>query len=628
MTSEATCVSPISPTQFKLAKFSDRQRAVANTWADHFNVRCALRERFLLHYLTYTSSTRCWCLCVEGSEPSHQRVLARFGNQLQYFDGQRITSVGIQATDRVPVHAPTPGAALKIANRIMKDRNYGNALLTSFCKRAREIALAESAACLGVLHKWGHISDEGRNKRYFGPRNRFYITSIGSTLKRFCHYLDQELLHAVRSVKCPSAALYNWLAEGDRSRRMQALRSQPVLVPQLVMGEQLPWPRDPLSGVPAACPWPELQRFYAIDEDGGYEFEGQSGAMFIALVADHGLPLNKVLAWLLSQPLASIRYLGQQRVYDTGSALTHMAREGLEAGWHTLLAGSLLGNRRPTSKVQWRAFIEFRNSIPWQAATALHDLNSMLSGCPTDWADPAWQGMATKLEDLKEIFYNLEQARYSNVAKTTKRLKQFIASMSFRQISNLINAFHVALEAIRLELDQEFPQGESDALTRWLGLLTVDAVECPNGLSIVELRCPQDLNDEHGRLSHCIDTYDYRAYLGSCRLLSIRENNVSLASVELVRERRVNEPEASPWSTSHLTTAQIRGAYNASPQKRSPAQKAYDWFLNQIKTGQINVNLDWPNQTLQMRRYADESRTTRFTQILIRWINQYMDRGL
>ncbi len=44
--------------------------------------------------------------------------------------------------------------------------------------------------------------------------------------------------------------------------------------------------------------------------------------------ADTGLPLNKVLAWLFSTPISAIRYLGQQRVYDTGSALSRLNAEG------------------------------------------------------------------------------------------------------------------------------------------------------------------------------------------------------------------------------------------------------------------------------------------------------------
>lgn len=628
MTVEAICASPTRPTLLKLAKFSDRQLAVANTWADHFRVSQALRERFMLDYLSYTSSTRCWCVVINGSEPSQIRVLARFGSVLQYFDGHRITAALIKPVHRVPTSAPTPTGASNLATRVMQGRFAGPAILTSFSKQARELAIAESEACLGVIHKQRHVSHEGRNKRYFGPRNRFYITAIGAALKRFCQYLDPLILHAVRSVQSPSAELYNWLAEGDTSRRLQAVKSQPVLVPLLVMGDQLPWPHN-VNHTVALSPWTDLQRFCKTSDDGGCERRSDAGAMLIGVVADTGLPLNRVLAWLFSQPVSSIRYIGQQRVWDTGSALTRMAQEGQDSGWHALLAGALLGNRRPHAKVQWRSFMKFRHEIPWQITSYLYDMNCLLRGCPTDWADPAWTGIAARISDLKEIFDNLDRVQTNEVYETTHRLKGFLASLSFRQASNLIDAFHVALEEIRIEMDREYPQSETDALTAWKGLLhNAQSVECPNGLNIVELRCPQDLDDESTMLRHCIDTYDYRAYLGSCRLFSVRKQNMPLASVELKLLRHPNDIEGSAWSPKHLTTMQIRGARNAAPASNSPVQEAYDWFYSQIKSGQISVNLEWPDQTLHMRRYADVSMKSRFAQILTRWLNEYMDRGL
>ena len=88
---------------------------------------------------------------------------------------------------------------------------------------------------------------------------------------------------------------------------------------------------------------------------------------------------------------------------------------------------------------------------------------------------------------------------------------------------------------IREAVDAADPQTKTDSLTPWRPLLNLNdtPLVSPNGLQIVELRCPADLDAEHRALGHCIDGYDYSAYRGNCRLVSVRENGQSLASAEI-----------------------------------------------------------------------------------------------
>ncbi|SHN12571.1 PcfJ-like protein [Pseudomonas asturiensis] len=635
MTAEANCDTSRSPILLKLNTFSARHRAVAQTWADHFKVLHDYRDRFMLDYLKFTSSTRCWFVALgdgEGEGSGARKALARFGSQLQYFDGRQIWAIAFKPNDRVPLKPPTSKAALQLANRFFERQTSGSslALLTTFTKRARALAAAESLASLGskVYRPYGHEpSQEGANRRFFGPRNQFYISNMGGSLKLFWQHLDQRLLHAVRSVQCPSAQLYNWLASGDSNRRLQALKAQPVLVPVLVIGQDVPWPLM-ATGVPQLCPWADLQEVCVLWDD---DFM-LDGAEFVGRTADHGLPLNKVFAWLFSAPLAAIRHLGQQRVYDTSSALSRLNFEGLEGGWHDLIAGARLGNRRPNTRSEWRSFYSIRSSIPWQLLISLRDMNNFLKGCPTDWADPAWTEIIAKLVDLRELFDNLDRIGSRQSASIRARLHTFVGSLTFRQLSNFVDAFHAALIDIRANLERDIPPEPSDSFTTWPGLLlNIAPITCEaTGLQIVELNCPDDLDREHQSMGHCIDSYDYRAFLGDCRLLSIRSDGQPLASVELILGQSRDVSATGEWTLKHLQVAQIRGHRNRTPADTSSEMKTFEWFIAAVRGGHIPVNLEWPNRALKMSRYADANSifNIRFGEQVTSWVEHYMERGL
>ncbi|RMS04150.1 hypothetical protein ALP73_200141 [Pseudomonas coronafaciens pv. garcae] len=597
MTAEPICETTFVQTLLDIAKFPERHRAVANTWADHFGVAPERRDEFMLHYLTHTSSTRCWCVSLHNDDQVARPTVARFGRQLQYFDGQLISAVQFDETRKVPIHAPTTSRALKLVHQLIT-HGGAQALLTSFSKHARDLALHESQLSIKPLMKLDFLaaSEEGRNKRFYGPRNRFYLTSIGATLKKFCQSLDQELLHAVRSVQCPSAQLYNWLAQGDRTRRLQALKAQPVLIPVLIIGHAMPWPRLADSGILEQSPWKDLQEYCGSWDDDCT----RDGAGLVGQAADTGLPA-----------------------------------EGLEAGWGDLIAGARLGNRRPSTKAQWRSFYTFRSAIPWSLLQAVPDMNALMAGCPTDWADPTWSNMAAKLVDLREMFRSLDRAGSRAALNTKNRLSAFVGGLSFRQISNLIDAFHGELEAIRARLEKVIPLEPSDAFTRWPGLmLSTDTITCSEtGLQIVELRCADDLNLEHRALGHCIDTYDYHAFSGSCRLLSIRSGATPLASVELALRAHGHEHkmgQSGKWTPKHLHVVQIRGQHNETPDTLSPVMKAFERFFAEVRNGRTPVNLDWPNLVAKMDRYADKTSiyNIRFAEEVIGWAERLMDRGL
>ncbi len=617
-------VSELLRLEPKLQKFSERQIEVAQTWAMHFKLASSMLIPFIERYLNSTSNTRCWYVPLGDTDQHTQPVLARIGDRLQYFDGQKIRACKIYPRDRVRKKKPS----IAVARKLLLTFEQGGSeapLLTSFCKSAREVAKSLATDDLGKLCHRGFSSMLSHN-RYFNPRTRFYLTQIGSILKQFCQCLDQELLFAIRSVQCPSPALYNWLAQGDRQRRLQALKAQPVLIPLLVIGHEWPWPWDAHQQVYRNSPWNELQRWKPIDIEGEYMYP--TNDCLIGHIADNGLPLIDTLAWLLQAPRMSIRYLGQQRVFDTGCALSHIGREGPDKGWSALLVGASLGNRRPSTKMHWKTFFATLEKIPQQLREQATDLNTLFSGCPTNWSDPGWPKIAAKLQDLKEVFNNLDHATDPLVHLALKRVNHYISAAAYHQIASLVDAFHQALIDIRITLDESDPLAKHDSLTCWPPLLSNDtSIVCPNGLHIIELKCPADLDVEHRALGHCIQSYDYSAYRGDCRLVSVRLDGQPLASAELQLIDHTQGEIPIKLNPRHLETIQLRGRGNQIPRSGSRVERAYQWFWSQVQTGEIPINLEWPDMTHAMPRYTRRNRKSLHAMACAEWINLRLGRA-
>lgn len=217
-----------------LARYSERQLAVANTWATHFSLAGTARTKFIRHYLRSTSTTRCWCITVAADNGVRYTIM-RAGPLLQVFDGQLIGAWECRPAHRVPASAPSPAGALKLLQRLQK---FDDAVpvLSSYTQRAHGLATQLAREDLGSFPKSQYPSVS--HNRYYSPRRQFYLKQIGAVLRTFRQFLDQDLLFAIRSVRCLSPQLYNWLAQGNQARRLQMLKAQPVLTPLLVDCEE------------------------------------------------------------------------------------------------------------------------------------------------------------------------------------------------------------------------------------------------------------------------------------------------------------------------------------------------------------------------------------------------------
>ncbi|MGU1044226.1 hypothetical protein ACSEUJ_01160 [Pseudomonas aeruginosa] len=601
-----------------LACYSERQLAVANTWATHFSLAGTARTKFIHHYLRSTSTTRCWCLSVAADNGVRYTIM-RAGPLLQVFDGQLIGAWECRPAHRVPASAPSPAGALKLLQRLQK---FDDAVpvLSSYTQRAHGLATQLAREDLGSYPRSEYPSVS--HNRYYSPRRQFYLKQIGAVLRTFRQVLDQNLLFAIRSVRCLSPQLYNWLAQGDQVRRLQMLKAQPILTPLMVTSEEAVWPHtyDPGYYHALSCPFPDLDCDRPPSTMPGDNWPTDMGH-FLGRVADKGISVGDFFAWLLQAPRASIRFLSHVSPGRAGGALFHRKREGQYSGWHALLLAASLGNRRPITRAQWTAFYAAYNAIPWQIHNAKPDYNRLFNGCPSDWQDPAWLAITARLRDIKEFYTALDQGNSQVVRQARSVLQAYLGHCTYRQAGNLVDDYHQVQRELRATVQSSLPDlVDTDEYTTWEGMLPVGLIDCPNGLQIVELRCPADLYAEHIALAHCIDSYDQAAYRGDCRLLSVREAGRPLASAELELRREHGEPLGRPWNPQHLSTVQLREFDNAPVPADSPAGQAYRWFMERIRSGAIATNLNWPDMTVHMTRFADGRWKAGLAEATAKWL--------
>lgn len=604
-----------------LRRFSEQQLSVATTWANHFCVPLEEQRQFIRDYLKATSTPPVWCVTLEHD--GRRIAIARFGNILQWFDGTTIRTTTCTSKHRIPRAKPSLRSAQGLANRIHTlHYTLDDGLLTSFAQKARDLAAEIAAKDLGKRSALlPGLDSQSPHLRYLRPRSRYYLRMIGTALRDFCAVLDPEVLFAVRSVQCVSPQLYNWLASGDKKRRLQALRAQPVLLPMLILSgyrDTFPWPS--VENGLMESPWPGLNAYLP-----GPVWAGNGNGM-LGKVADDGLPLLDVLVWILQAPRSSIRYLGTCRPGRAGGALYHIRRAGHEA-WERMLKGAALGNRRPATKADWQTLYSLLDKIPYAVTWSPYrdcldycplDLNLLLRGTPTAWNDPAWSSIEATLTDYQELYRHLEPG----VGKAYYIVSQYFVRKPFAQIANMIHQFHNYLDGLLKEMRAELVPEEDELLATWPALLLSGTAACPNGVNIVELRCQTDLLKEHTVMKHCIDGYDYSAFQGRCRLVSFRQGDTVLASAEIRLTRKGDSVERRPDQKFHCV--QLRGVRNQPVLPDSPAGRACRWFMQGLESGRIPSNEVWPDETRRISRYAKYEWESRVSEAVQAWIKQHM----
>lgn len=532
--------------------FSEARIEIAARYAEKLGMRDTAGLWCMKHHLEATSSSRYWCIALTSEPDGKQRVLARLGSILQRFDGTSISALNLSPEQEVAAERFRASCDEHLGFPLLQPAADALPLVTSYCKAAREHAYAmASVDAFPQQPELRHSNDEEADKalrQMIAIRVKFHLKNLGATLREFCAHIDPKILYAIRSVGCPTAAMYNWLVTGEPNRRLQALAAQRILVPVLV--------------------------------------HHQAIAERLSTIIDLGLPLNDELARVLNSKPAFVRALGKASPYHAGTALSHINREGKHEGWNALLAGASLGNRMPRKRPEWKVFISLWSAIPYMALNRLN-LAILLRGTPTSWSDPAWEQITATIQHAGEMFKHVNYVDDNNKLVdrrgiATRNLLTFIERCTYNQLANLVSRFDQALDASNIAYHKKYRDRQT--LTHWPGLLTsAQSIIASNGCEIFELLSAEDLYAEHRALGHCIDTYDRFALRGTCRLLSVRQAGVSVASVEIVQ--RDGRPRL----------AQLQGHKNRSVASDSPGGVAVAWLMTHLRDQSIPHNMNWPN---------------------------------
>lgn len=83
--------------------------------------------------------------------------------------------------------------------------------------------------------------------------------------------------------------------------------------------------------------------------------------------------------------------------------------------------------------------------------------------------------------------------------------------------------------------------------------------------------------------------------------MGVRMVMESPASAEIQMDESAWGETLAKLTPKHLVTIQLRGLRNRTPKSGSRVDRAYQWFWAKIKSGELAINLEWPDQTSTLR---------------------------
>lgn len=609
-----------------LKNYSEAQIANAIKWADRFkdivDDPTTIHDKFISDYLEIINTKYLWFYQLNDKE-----AIVRLYNRYFYYDGKQVWYYHYQAKS-YPKPNPktiTRTYILRYRRKILEQGTTSDIQFsaTTFSKRAFELAehiaerlfrelrvkhlnkVAEASAFSRKAHNFKpqHFLSYGAyRKRFIYGVRKFFLKIISYYLKEFNATLDQELLKTIRSVRCPSYKLYNWLASGNTTYRLQMLKAQPFLVSYLLLvigdgnmdyysnltifHQQL----IELHENQIPYPWPELEKLkkptirirdvgYEDDPSYKYKFEGvhEHFAKLLGTVADLTLPLNQILAFLANKPISVVKTIGRLSVYHIGGALSYVFASDFEE----IFIGIKLGHITPKSRQEWqtwkqvfRCFKQF-DIQNWPAF--LHGIKQ-----PFNYE---------KQEEYKGIYADIrEMTGYISTNQLKQDFYNFMyQKASLEKLKNILTHYHRYEAEIREKLMTKYEVFNGG--TCWSALLLKNNIQAPNGLVVTELLTANELQTKGQRLCHCVGGYYYDTLKGYCRIISIRDQNKSLATAELrIKKKTLKNNKV----TYEVVCWQLRGYLNTPPN--SKANDAFNWFMKQITTKKIAINIDWPDE--------------------------------
>ena len=326
---------------------------VANTWADHFKLtKPRQRKEFIDNYVTRCREHRFWTASAAIGKNTY--TVCRLADNVLFYDGKIVQARLIKHgagknhkhsrylstvnSRKIPALTPDSAQAAPLISSLKRAFVYTLPTagifdsMTTFSKAFRTIVDGELIRDVKIKNKFG-LNDKSADARFIHPRRRFY-NGIGSgAIKAFIAMLNPDIVKTVRSVGCPSYTLYNWIAKGNTERRIQAVRSFPLLLPYVLLSHEQGNLRDD----------------YMDDLGAWHNSPNKLGQL-----VDDGERIQGVLSTWFDYSEKTINAVNSFRLHHTGSALSQIGAQGWDDKLRSVFRAVGLGNRQPQTKAEWQ----------------------------------------------------------------------------------------------------------------------------------------------------------------------------------------------------------------------------------------------------------------------------------
>ena len=519
-------------THDQLPLASERHQAVAGTWAELFCKDCPdNKPLFIEHYLKRTLARRFWARTsyIEGEKIAVCRLgdsvfLALHRGQIRKLSVRNETVLGLKIPKALV--GPTRQVAHFLAGLQRKlsslptDAAINFDSLTSFSKHAHtEVGDALQADIPAELK----IYPGPKHNRFAGfyrVRHKKYIGQYGHALKEFLAETDQTILFAIRSVRCPSIALYNWLAASSTERRLQALKAYPIMVPIEIL---------------------VLTK------------AGELGENRLSQLIDSGASLVPHLAEVYCTRPSVVKKLGRLSPYQVGSSLSFLKHEFDRNQFSKAIAAYELGNKRPQSHKGWK-----RCMMAMQSSARMAFTESSLAGLPA-WESEEWESLLPAIRNIYDL----------------GNLGSIVSSKSIKKGLSLSHEWHEKRRQVQRDvLEEQAANQPVKKVFCWPGMLIGEVSDPATGLIFVEILDDLSLAEEGDAMGHCVGGYAGRCFEAYSRIISIRSGQKSLATLEYT-------PEISASGKKSYRCVQAQGPGNKPYSKEVGA--ALTWFSRNIR---------------------------------------------
>ena len=508
-----------------LSLASERHQAVAATWAELFcKNEPGIKPVFIKHYIERTLIHRFWA---SSSVVNEQKIaVCRLGDNvmLAFHKGQiiRLKIKGERVEGlRIPDNSVGPTRQMarflkSIQMKLQGPRTPAPSFdsLTSFSKQASGAVVQTLTSDVPKILKV-FPSEKSRYAGYYSVRKKRYISSYGNALKKFLSEVDQSILFTTRSIRCPSIAVYNWLAGGNSERRLQALQAYPVLIPLEIILENA--------------------------------HDGPEALKELTSLIDSGESFFPQLARLHNTTPTTIKKLGRLSPYLVGSALSIVKYDFTRDEVQRLIASFSLGTKRPQTRKGWK------NCHMARQTTNIKFTESNLSGMPA-WESDEWIELTPQIRSLNDL----------------GRCKEILANRSIRQALNFSREWHEK----RTEVQSELLSKHAYKACAWPGMLKGDVEHPGTGLIFTEIINDLSLAHEGESMGHCVGGYSWQCFDAKSRIISIRNGEKSVATLQYCLEIGKNGRKS-------YRCVQAQGPGN-TPLKKKPAA-ALDWFTKNLR---------------------------------------------